>query len=80
MIGSLTAVGDIVYAAEFDGTSTTGYTMKGGRRSSTTPAALHAGRLRRSPIYLVGYSSITALQPFKLTAAIYRCRGPLSLR
>jgi outer membrane protein assembly factor BamB len=66
IIGSLTAVGDIVYAAEFDGTSTTGYSMKGGRtmfrypRGTYTPVVSDGRR-----IYLVGYSSITALQPFK---------------
>ena len=66
VIGSLTAVGNIVYAAEFDGTSTTGYTMKGGHvvfrypRGTYTPVVSDGRRL-----YLVGYSSITALQPFK---------------
>lgn len=66
VIGSLTAVGDIVYAAEFDDTSTTGYSMKGGRtvfrypRGTYTPVVSDGRR-----IYLVGYSSITALQPFK---------------
>ncbi len=66
VIGSLTAVGDIVYAAEFDDTSTTGYAMKGGRtvfrypRGTYTPVVSDGHRL-----YLVGYSSITALQPFK---------------
>jgi outer membrane protein assembly factor BamB len=66
IIGSLTAVGEIVYAAEFDGTSTTGYRMKGGRpvfhypRGTYTPVVSDGRRL-----YLVGYSSITALQPYK---------------
>jgi outer membrane protein assembly factor BamB len=66
VIGSLTAIGDIVYAAEFDDTSTTGYAMKGGRtvfrypRGTYTPVVSDGQR-----IYLVGYSSITALQPFK---------------
>lgn len=66
IIGSLVAVGDIVYAAEFDDTSTTGYAMKGGRtvfrypRGTYTPIVSDGRR-----IYLVGYSSITALQPFK---------------
>jgi outer membrane protein assembly factor BamB len=66
VIGSLTAVGDIVYVAEFDDTSTTGYSMKGGRtvfrypRGTYTPVVSDGRRL-----YLVGYSSITALQPFK---------------
>ena len=39
VIGSLTAVGDIVYAVEFDGTSTTGYSMKTVARSSAIRAA-----------------------------------------
>lgn len=71
VIGSLTAVGNIVYAAEFDGTSTTGYTMKGGHvvfrypRGTYTPVVSDGRRL-----YLVGYSSITALQPFKYRAGI----------
>ncbi|MET0306331.1 MAG: PQQ-binding-like beta-propeller repeat protein [Solirubrobacterales bacterium] len=66
IIGSLVAVGDIVYAAEFDDTSTTGYAMKGGGtvfrypRGTYTPIVSDGRR-----IYLVGYSSITALQPFK---------------
>ena len=64
VIGSLTAIGDIVYAAEFGGTSTTGFAMKTGRRSSATRAA----PTRRSisdgrRLYLIGYSSITALRP-----------------
>jgi outer membrane protein assembly factor BamB len=66
VIGSLTAVGDIVYAAEFDDTSTTGYSMKTGRtvfsypRGTYTPVVSDGRRL-----YLVGYSSITALQPYR---------------
>jgi outer membrane protein assembly factor BamB len=66
IIGSLVAIGDVVYAAEFDDTSTTGYAMKGGRtvfrypRGTYTPVVSDGRRL-----YLVGYSSITALQPFK---------------
>ena len=71
VIGSLTAVGDIVYAAEFGSTSTTGYAMKGGRtvfrypRGTYTPVVSDGHRL-----YLVGYSSITALQPYKYKTAI----------
>jgi outer membrane protein assembly factor BamB len=66
VIGSLTAVGNIVYAAEFDDTSTTGYAMKTGRtvfryqRGTYTPVISDGHRL-----YLVGYSSISALQPYK---------------
>ena len=71
IIGSLVAVGDIVYAAEFDDTSTTGYAMRGGRtvfrypRGTYTPIVSDGRR-----IYLVGYSSITALQPFKYRRAV----------
>ena len=63
MIGSLTAIGNIVYAAEFDGTSTTGFAMKTGRpvfhypRGTYTPVVSDGRRL-----YLIGYSSISALR------------------
>jgi outer membrane protein assembly factor BamB len=66
VIGSLTAIGDIVYAAEFDGTSTTGFAMKSGRpvfhypRGTYTPVISDGRR-----IFLIGYSSISALLPFK---------------
>ncbi len=71
VIGSLTAIGNIVYAAEFDGTSTTGFTMKGGHpvfrypRGTYTPVVSDGRRL-----YLIGYSSITALEPLKLKAGL----------
>ena len=64
MIGSLTAIGDIVYVAEFDDTSTTGFVMKSGRpvfhypRGTYTPVISDGRRL-----YLTGYSSITAPAP-----------------
>jgi outer membrane protein assembly factor BamB len=73
VIGSLTAIGDIVYAAEFEGTSTTGYAMKTGRevfhypRGTYTPVVSDGRR-----IYLVGYSSISALEPFKYKAGLAR--------
>jgi outer membrane protein assembly factor BamB len=66
VIGSLTAVGNIVYAAEFEGTSTTGYAMKTGRpvfhypRGTYTPVVSDGRRL-----YLIGYSSISALEPVR---------------
>ncbi len=71
VIGSLTAIGDIVYAAEFSNTSTTGYSMKTGKtvfrypRGTYTPVISDGRR-----IYLVGYSSITALEPYKYKAAV----------
>jgi hypothetical protein len=71
VIGSLTAIGNIVYAAEFNGTSTTGFAMKTGRpvfhypRGTYTPA-ISDGHL----LYLIGYSSISALEPFKYTGRV----------
>ncbi len=71
VIGSLSAVGDIVYAAEFTNGSTNGYAMKTGRRvfhyrTGTYTPVVSDGRR----IYLVGYSSINALQPYKYRAAV----------
>ena len=71
VIGSLTAVGGIVYVAEFTHTSTSGFEMRTGRRvfryrrGSYTPVVSDGRRL-----YLVGYSSITALKPYKRRAAL----------
>ena len=66
VVGSLSAIGDIVYVAEFTNNTTSGFMMKSGRR------VFHYGRGTYSPvisdgrhIYLTGYSSITALQPYK---------------
>jgi outer membrane protein assembly factor BamB len=66
VVGSLSAVGNIVYVAEFNDTSTNGYDMRTGRRvfhyktGAYTPVISDGRR-----IYLTGYSSINALQPFK---------------
>ncbi len=66
VIGSLSAVGEIVYVAEFTAGSTNGYDMKTGRqvfhyKTGTYTPVISDGRR----IYLVGYSSINALQPYK---------------
>jgi outer membrane protein assembly factor BamB len=65
VIGSLSAVGEIVYVAEFTDGTTNGYDMKTGRqvfhyKTGTYTPVISDGRR----IYLVGYSSINALQPF----------------
>jgi outer membrane protein assembly factor BamB len=71
VIGSLTAIGDIVYVAEFSDTSTTGFSMRTGKvmfrypRGTYTPLISDGRR-----VYLVGYSSVTALQPYKYKAAL----------
>jgi outer membrane protein assembly factor BamB len=66
VVGSLSAVGEIVYVAEFDGETTSGYRMRSGKQvfeypyGTYTPVISDGRRL-----YLVGYSSITALKPYK---------------
>jgi outer membrane protein assembly factor BamB len=71
VVGSLSAIGDIVYVAEFTNNTTSGLMMKSGRR------VFHYGRGTYSPvisdgrhIYLTGYSSITALEPFSYKRAV----------
>ena len=71
VIGSLSAVGEIVYAAEFTHTSTSGYMMRSGRRvfryrRGTYSPVISDGRR----IYLTGYSSITALKPYRYRAKV----------
>jgi outer membrane protein assembly factor BamB len=71
VVGSLSAVGDIVYAAEFTGETTRGYMMRSGREVFTYPRGTYTPVIsdgRR--LYLTGYSSITALQPYKFKAAV----------
>jgi len=71
VVGSLSAIGDIVYVAEFTNKTTSGFMMRSGRE------VFHYGRGTYSPvisdghqIYLTGYSSITALQPYEFKAAV----------
>lgn len=71
VVGSLSAVGDIVYVAEFTNDSTSGFMMRSGRR------VFHYGRGTYTPVisdgrrlYLTGYSSVTALQPYKYRRAV----------
>ena len=71
VIGSLSAIGNVVYAAEFTHTSTSGFMMRSGRRvfryrRGTYSPVISDGRR----IYLTGYSSITALKPYKLRRAV----------
>jgi outer membrane protein assembly factor BamB len=73
VIGSLSAIGSVVYAAEFEDTTTVGLAMKSGRQvfqyktGAYTPVVSDGRR-----IYLVGYSSINALQPYRLKAGLAR--------
>ncbi len=66
VVGSLSAIGNIVYVAEFSNKTTTGFMMRSGRRVFHYPKGTYTPVIsdgRR--IYLTGYSSITALEPFK---------------
>jgi len=71
IVGSLSAVGEIVYAAEFTNETTSGYMMRSGRRvfrypyGTYTPVISDGRRL-----FLTGYSSITALKPYKYKRAV----------
>jgi outer membrane protein assembly factor BamB len=71
VVGSLSAVGDIVYVSEFTDKTTSGFMMKSGRRVFHYPKGTYTPVIsdgRR--IYLTGYSSITALQPHRGAAAV----------
>jgi outer membrane protein assembly factor BamB len=66
VIGSLSIVGDVVYAAEFDNTTTLGFALKTGRpvfhyKTGAYPPVISDGHR----LFLTGYSSVNALQPFK---------------
>jgi outer membrane protein assembly factor BamB len=71
VVGSLSSIGDIVYVAEFTNNTTSGFMMKSGRKvfsysRGTYSPVISDGRR----IYLTGYSSITALQPYEYKAAV----------
>ncbi len=69
VIGSLSAVGDVVYAAEFTHKTTTGYMMKSGRKVFRYPKGTYTPVISDGRwLYLTGYSSITALRPIHLRA------------
>jgi outer membrane protein assembly factor BamB len=75
VVGSLSAVGDIVYVAEFTNKTTSGFMMRSGKRVWRYPKGTYTPVIsdgRR--IYLTGYSSITALQPHRGVAAVGEAR------
>jgi len=66
VVGSLSAVGNTVYVAEFTNGSTNGYDMRTGKqvfhyKTGTYTPIISDGRR----LYLTGYSSINALEPIK---------------
>lgn len=73
VIGSLSAIGDIVYAAEFTHNSTSGFMMRSGRRIFRYRRGTYSPVISDGHhIYLTGYSSITALAPYEYRAAVAR--------
>jgi outer membrane protein assembly factor BamB len=75
VVGSLSAIGDIVYVAEFTNKTTSGFMMRSGKRVFRYPKGTYTPVIsdgRR--IYLTGYSSITALQLHRGVAAVGEAR------
>ncbi len=76
VVGSLSAIGEIVYVAEFTNQRTIGYMMHSGRKVFTYPKGTYTPIISDGQdLYLTGYSSITALEPVhpvkpKIDAAI----------
>jgi outer membrane protein assembly factor BamB len=66
VVGSLSAIGEIVYVAEFNHQTTTGFMMHSGRRVFTYPKGTYTPIISDGrDLYLTGYSSITALEPIR---------------
>jgi outer membrane protein assembly factor BamB len=64
VVGSLSAIGEIVYVAEFTGQTTTGFMMHSGKKVFTYPKGTYTPIISDGrDLYLTGYSSITALEP-----------------
>jgi outer membrane protein assembly factor BamB len=75
VVGSLSAIGDIVYVAEFTNKTTSGFMMRSGKRVFRYPKGTYTPVIsdgRR--IYLTGYSSITALQPHRAVVGVAEAR------
>jgi outer membrane protein assembly factor BamB len=71
VVGSLSAIGDIVYVAEFTNNTTSGFMMKSGRKVFSYPRGTYSPVISDGHrIYLTGYSSITALQPYKYKGTV----------
>jgi outer membrane protein assembly factor BamB len=66
VVGSLSAIGEIVYVAEFTHQRTVGYMMRSGRKVFTYPKGTYTPIISDGrDLYLTGYSSITALAPIR---------------
>ncbi len=66
VIGSLSIIGNIVYVATFEGTTITGFDLKTGKRVFRYPTGAYFPAISDGKrLYIVGYSSIHALEPVK---------------
>ena len=64
VVGSLSAIGEIVYVAEFTDKTTSGFMMHSGKKVFTYPKGTYTPIISDGQdLYLTGYSSITALAP-----------------
>jgi outer membrane protein assembly factor BamB len=64
VVGSLSAIGEIVYVAEFTHQTTVGYMMHSGKKVFEYPKGTYTPIISDGQdLYLTGYSSITALEP-----------------
>jgi outer membrane protein assembly factor BamB len=66
VVGSLSAIGEIVYVAEFTNQRTTGFMMRSGRKVFTYPKGTYTPIISDGQnLYVTGYSSITKLAPIR---------------
>ena len=64
VVGSLSAIGEIVYVANFTNQTTNGYMMRSGRKVFTYPKGTYTPIISDGQnLYVTGYSSITKLAP-----------------
>jgi len=66
VIGSTSIVGNIVYVATFEGTTTSGFKLRTGKKVVSFPTgAYHPVISDGRRLYLTGYSSVQAMEPVK---------------
>ncbi|MBS1845435.1 MAG: PQQ-binding-like beta-propeller repeat protein [Actinobacteria bacterium] len=66
VVGSLSAIGEVVYVANFTTQTTTGFMMRSGRKVFTYPKGTYTPIISDGQdLYVTGYSSITKLAPIR---------------
>jgi outer membrane protein assembly factor BamB len=75
VVGALSAVGNIVYVANFTTQTTSGFMMRSGRKVWSYPKGTYTPVISDGRwIYLTGYSSITALRPHRAVVGVGAAR------